>query len=76
MLLAAMGETLKPDELETFRRPTGGREPSNKRAEEFWGVVGRRGEIHTGGHPCRGPNATILNVDGSLSFSLQRWPCS
>jgi hypothetical protein len=43
ILLAAMGEALKADEIETFRRLTGGREPPNKRVDELWAVVGRRG---------------------------------
>jgi hypothetical protein len=43
LLLAAMGEPLEPDELETFRRLTGGRQPPPSRVEEFVGIIGRRG---------------------------------
>jgi hypothetical protein len=38
-----MGEPLKPDELEHFRRLTGRPQPPTQRVEEFWGVIGRRG---------------------------------
>jgi hypothetical protein len=43
ILLAVMGEKLKSAELEIFRRLTGRQSPPDKRVEEFWGVVGRRG---------------------------------
>jgi hypothetical protein len=44
ILLAAMGEPLKPDELETFTRFTGGRKVApDCRADEMWFCVGRRG---------------------------------
>lgn len=43
MLLAAMGEPLKPDELEAFQRRTGRLAPPDQRVEELWVVAGRRG---------------------------------
>src|SRR5262245_60077045 len=43
LLLAAMGEPLKPDELEHFRRLTGRADPPPQRIEELWCVIGRRG---------------------------------
>src|SRR5262245_42354707 len=43
LLLAAMGEQLRPDELETFRRLTERREPPKERVSELVAVVGRRG---------------------------------
>ena len=44
ILMAAMGEKLKPDEREVFKRLTGGREKEpGERVDELWGVVGRRG---------------------------------
>jgi hypothetical protein len=43
LLLAAMGEPLKPEELETFRRLTERQEPPKERVSELVAVVGRRG---------------------------------
>ena len=43
LLLAAMGEDLKPDELETFRRLTERQDPPKERVSELVAVVGRRG---------------------------------
>src|SRR4029450_6831065 len=43
LLLAAMGEPLQPDELETFTRFTGRSTPPAQRVDELWGCVGRRG---------------------------------
>src|SRR5262249_25148616 len=44
ILLAAMGEPLKPDELTTFTRFTGGRKHApDCRVDEMWFCVGRRG---------------------------------
>src|SRR5262249_3156847 len=43
LLLAAMGEALKPDELETFRRLTEREQPPAERVSELVAVVGRRG---------------------------------
>jgi hypothetical protein len=43
LLIAAMGETLLPDELDHFRRLTGRYAPPPERVEEFWAVIGRRG---------------------------------
>lgn len=43
LLLAAMGEPLKPDELEVFTRFTGGTVPPTQRVDELWCCVGRRG---------------------------------
>jgi hypothetical protein len=43
LLLAAMGEPLKPDELATFKRFTGREEAPGRRADELWCCVGRRG---------------------------------
>ena len=43
LLLAAMGEDLKPEELETFRRLTERQEPPRERVSELVAVVGRRG---------------------------------
>ena len=43
LLLACMGEALRPDELEIFRKFTGRTEAPTKRVDEFWAVVGRRG---------------------------------
>jgi hypothetical protein len=42
LLLGAMGEKLKPGELETFRKLTN-REPPGKRVDELIAVIGRRG---------------------------------
>src|SRR5262249_19226529 len=43
LLLAAMGESLKPEELETFRRLTEREQPPAERVSELVAVVGRRG---------------------------------
>lgn len=43
LLLAAMGEPLEPDELETFKRFTGRSIPPSERVDELWCCVGRRG---------------------------------
>jgi hypothetical protein len=43
ILLAAMGEPLKADELETFRKLTGRERPPDTRVDELVCVVGRRG---------------------------------
>jgi hypothetical protein len=43
LLLAAMGEPLQPDELETFTRFTGRSTPPAQRVDELWCCVGRRG---------------------------------
>jgi hypothetical protein len=43
LLLAAMGEQLRPDELTTFRKFTGRAAPPSKRVDEFWCAIGRRG---------------------------------
>ena len=43
LLLAAMGETLKPDELDLFRKLTERSEPPTERVSEFFGIIGRRG---------------------------------
>src|SRR5262249_51679289 len=43
LLLAAMGEDLKPEELETFRRLTEREQPPKERVSELVAVVGRRG---------------------------------
>src|SRR5262249_1250574 len=43
ILLSAMGEKLKPNEVGAFRRLTKRQLPPNKMVEEFLGVVGRRG---------------------------------
>jgi hypothetical protein len=43
ILLAAMGEKLKSDELETFRKLTNREQPPDKRVDELVCVVGRRG---------------------------------
>jgi len=43
LLLAAMGEPLRPDELETFRRLTERQQPPAERVSELVAVVGRRG---------------------------------
>ena len=43
LLLAAMGESLQPDELETFTRFTGRSAPPSQRVGELWCCVGRRG---------------------------------
>src|SRR5262249_54217653 len=43
LLIAAMGEDLKPEELETFRRLTERQEPPKERVSELVAVVGRRG---------------------------------
>ena len=43
LLLAAMGESLQPDELETFTRFTGRSAPPSQRVDELWCCVGRRG---------------------------------
>src|SRR6185436_13764755 len=43
LLLAAMGEELKPDELTVFQKFTGRTAPPSKRVDEFWCAIGRRG---------------------------------
>jgi hypothetical protein len=43
LLMAAMGEPLRDDELEIFTRLTGRSRAPTQRVEEFFGVVGRRG---------------------------------
>jgi hypothetical protein len=43
LLFAAMGEPLLPEELETFTRFTGRTTPPDKRIDEGWFCVGRRG---------------------------------
>jgi hypothetical protein len=43
LLLAAMGEPLKDDELETYRRLTERQQPPTERVSELVAVVGRRG---------------------------------
>jgi len=43
LLLAAMGERLEPEELETFRRLTERQDPPAARVSEFYGIIGRRG---------------------------------
>src|SRR5262245_9993249 len=43
LLLAIMGEKLEPDELEIFRRFTGRSTSPERRVDEAWLVVGRRG---------------------------------
>jgi len=43
LLLAAMGEPLEPDELETFKRFTGRSIPPSEHVDELWCCVGRRG---------------------------------
>jgi hypothetical protein len=43
ILLAAMGEELKPDELATFKFFTGRETAPDRRADELWCCVGRRG---------------------------------
>jgi hypothetical protein len=43
LLIAAMGEPLKPDELETFKRFTGRTTTPDRRVDEMWCCVGRRG---------------------------------
>ena len=44
LLLAAMGEELSPDELETFKRFTGRTTPPTSRVDELWCCVGRPGD--------------------------------
>src|SRR5918996_4696046 len=39
ILLAAMGEELKPDELELFSARTGRDQPPGKRVQELWGIL-------------------------------------
>ena len=43
LLLAAMGEPLKPDELTTFKQFTGRKKAPKNRIDELWCVIGRRG---------------------------------
>jgi hypothetical protein len=43
LLLAAMGEKLKPAELEHYKRLTGRAEPPPDRVSELWVIAGRRG---------------------------------
>jgi hypothetical protein len=43
LLIAAMGEPLLPDEVETFTRFTGRTTPPDRRIDEGWFCVGRRG---------------------------------
>jgi hypothetical protein len=43
LLLAAMGEKLKPGELEHYTRLTGRAEPPPDRVSELWVIAGRRG---------------------------------
>src|SRR5918996_816969 len=56
ILLAAMGEELKPDELELFSARTGRDQPPGKRVQELWAIVGRRGgKTQAIVHACRLP---------------------
>jgi hypothetical protein len=43
LLIAAMGEPLTPAELELFTRFTGRTTPPDRRVDELWCVIGRRG---------------------------------
>ena len=43
LLLAAMGEELRPDELTIFQKFTGRTAPPPQRIDEFWCAIGRRG---------------------------------
>jgi hypothetical protein len=43
ILLAAMGEELKPAELSIYRKFTGRDKSPTKRVDELWAVIGRRG---------------------------------
>ena len=43
LLIAAMGEPLKPDELATFKQFTSREEAPSRRVDEMWCCVGRRG---------------------------------
>jgi hypothetical protein len=43
LLLAAMGEPLKPDELAAFQKFTRRKTPPSQRVDEFWCAIGRRG---------------------------------
>ena len=43
LLIAALGEPLSKDELETFTKFTGRQTPPSQRADELWCCVGRRG---------------------------------
>ena len=77
LLLAAMGEPLNPDELETFTRFTGRTAPPLQRVDELWCCVGRRGGksramaalavylaglIDYGDKLARGERATVLLI--------------
>jgi hypothetical protein len=43
LLMAALGEPLKPPELDRFRQLTGRDQAPSERVTEFWAIVGRRG---------------------------------
>jgi hypothetical protein len=43
LLMAILGEALKPDELDTFRNLTQRQSPPARRVDEFFAVIGRRG---------------------------------
>ena len=43
LLIASMGEPLQPGELTTFTRFTGRTAPPDRRIDELWCCVGRRG---------------------------------
>src|SRR5262249_60201590 len=43
LLLAAMGEKVRPAELEHYKRLTGRAEPPPDRVSELWVIAGRRG---------------------------------
>jgi hypothetical protein len=43
LLIAAMGEPLEPDELQTFKQFTGRKTLPPQRIDELWCVIGRRG---------------------------------
>jgi hypothetical protein len=83
LLIAAMGEPLLPEEMETFTRFTGRTTAPTKRVDEFWCCIGRRGgksramatlAVYIAGlcdHPAlvRGETGTLLMVAPDLKQS-------
>src|SRR5262249_35988286 len=59
LLLAIMGEPLRPDELELFQQLTERQDPPTTRVSEVYGIVGRRGGKSR-------PLATLLNYLATL----------
>jgi hypothetical protein len=67
VLIATMGESLEPDEIELFRSVTGGREPPTQRVDEAAYVVGRRGGKDKAASAAAAYLATLVDYTPVLS---------